>query len=85
MTIRNDSVIRTLNIDNSRSLIKHYKENKEKKTVCMPLINFMNTIVSACFRKRPGKLRLIMGLLIGSKMVGAAAQAMVENNIMFLS
>ena len=83
--IRNDSVITNTIIKPPFITTKEneVKEN-EKKDRYSPFIDFLNKMVSAWFRQRPGKLRRIMGLLLASKMIGYAGQMMVEGNILFL-
>ena len=88
MKIRNDSVMKndttimTMSEKENRDI---YEDPKEKKgNFLKPAINFLHNFTSACFRPRVGDLRLIMGMLFCSKMIGYAGQMMVEGNLLFL-
>ena len=83
--IRNDSVI-TNKVIKPHLITTKPKEIKgnDKKDCYAPFIDFLRKMASACFRQRHGKLRMIMGLLLCSKMIGYAGQMMVEGNILFL-
>ena len=93
LTIRNDSV--KVNDTTAEFSLKNEapqveKELKKENTFLSnilsskPALKFFRNLVSACFRPRMGDLRLIMGLLFFSKMIGYAGQMMVEGNLLFL-
>ena len=93
LTIRNDSVIvnnTTIELSLKNEPPKVEKELKKENTFrsyllsSEPALKFLHNLVSACFRPRMGDLRLIMGLLFFSKMIGYAGQMMVEGNLLFL-
>ena len=86
--ITNDSVLKTdTEISNSptNEIQKIHKDPmKEEIKFLKPILDFLRNLISAFFRPRVGDLRLIMGLLFCSKMVGYAGQMMVEGNLLFL-
>ena len=88
MRITNDSVMTSdTEISNSTTnpIQKIHKDPmKEEIKFLKPILDFRRNLISAFFRPRVGDLRLIMGLLFCSKMVGYAGQMMVEGNLLFL-
>ena len=86
--ITNDSVMKSdTEISNSptNEIQKIHKDPvKEESKFLKPVFDFLRNLISAFFRPRVGDLKIIMGLLFCSKMVGYAGQMMVEGNLLFL-